>query len=283
MATTEPAAADITQWSRQNSTQPPTAYAGLACEATCEKIGEARREFGAFEYAQAQLAAAAAADQQAIEDQRQQILHIRLLGQEADHRLLNGLQLVASLLAMQARKTSSAEAAFELQVAARRVATIGNLHRRLHGMDDVAVVDLTEYLESVCHEVVEMLAFEGRAGAISFSGTALQTPRAVAIPLGFICAELLTNAAKYAHGDIAVTLEKVGEDRYALSVTDQGPGLPKGFDPSAAKGLGMKIILSLVKDVAGELVLGPGKGGRGARFSVLFPFAYQGPDGGGVR
>jgi len=200
---------------------------------------------------------------------------MRLLGEEADHRLLNGLQLVASLLSVQARRTESAGAAAELNVAARRVASIANLHRRLHGMDDVEVVKLTDYLESVCHEVVEMIAIDGRQGAISFGGIALKVPRAVAIPLGFICAELLTNAAKYGSGDIKVSLKKAAPRRYALSVTDQGPGLPADFPAKTTTGLGMKIIASLVKDIGGELVTGPSEGNVGARFTVVFSCAVR--------
>lgn len=250
-------------------TRPPPGCGNLACE----QVTDARRELEALQDAKAELLEAATAGRRLLEEQRREVRRMELLGREADHRLLNGVQLVASLLAMQARKASNPEAAAELQIASRRVATIGNLHRRLHGADGVAVVELTEYLENVCREIVEMLALEGRPGSISFSGASLHTPRTVAIPLGFICAELLTNAAKHAEGDIAVRLEPADGGRYVLSVTDQGPGLPAGFDPSAGRGLGMKIIVSLVKDVAGELVVDPGGDGRGARFAVLFSVA----------
>jgi two-component sensor histidine kinase len=93
----------------------------------------------------------------------------RLLGQESDRRLLNGLQLVASLLSLQARRTDSPRVGSELGIAARRVTMIGNLHRRLHGMDEAEFVDLTGQLQSVCQELVEMLAIDGHEGAITFS------------------------------------------------------------------------------------------------------------------
>ncbi|WP_293369470.1 sensor histidine kinase [Phenylobacterium sp.] len=245
--------------------------AAAACGAqSCPSIIEGQNELKTLQRSLSELRTSAVEESQKLEEQRQVIQQMQLLAQESDHRLLNGLQLVASLLSVQARKTTSPEAAVELGIAARRVATIGNLHRRLHGMDQEDVVDLTKYLESVCHEIVEMLAVEGRAGAISFGGIALQTPRTVAIPLGFICAELLTNAAKHANGDIEVRLSDAGGGRYALAVTDGGPGLARGFDPKASTGLGMKIIASLVRDIAGELVVGARETGQGARFTVLF-------------
>jgi two-component sensor histidine kinase len=57
---------------------------------------------------------------------------------------------------------------------------------------------------------------------------------------------------------------------YALTVADEGPGLPEGFDPAARKGLGMKIIRSLVDRIDGELRIGRGANDRGAQFTVLF-------------
>jgi two-component sensor histidine kinase len=60
-----------------------------------------------------------------------------------------------------------------------------------------------------------------------------------------------------------------------LSVSSDGPGLPQGFDPAARKGLGMKIIRSLVKRIGGELRIGQGDQNQGARFTVLSPDRSQ--------
>jgi two-component sensor histidine kinase len=209
-------------------------------------------------------------EHQLFEEQRDLLRETRLLGQESDHRLLNGLQLVASLLALQARQTASAEVAAELNVAARRVATIGNLHRRLHAMDLQETVDVAGHLQGVCSEANQMLAVDGRGRSIAFIGLPLRAQRRIGISLGFIVAELITNAAKYASGDITVTLKTAGSQGFALSVIDEGPGLPEGFNPRAAKGLGMKIIASLVTDIAAQLLTGTGDDGRGARVTVLF-------------
>jgi two-component sensor histidine kinase len=58
-----------------------------------------------------------------------------------------------------------------------------------------------------------------------------------AIPLGFIVNELITNAAKYAQGSILVQIGRSAHAGYSLSVLDDGPGLPAGFDPACCKGL----------------------------------------------
>jgi two-component system, sensor histidine kinase PdtaS len=74
-------------------------------------------------------------------------------------------------------------------------------------------------------------------------------------------------AAKHGKGRIAIRLESDPKHGYALSVTNDGPALPEGFDP----GLGMRIIQSFVRQIDGELRIGRGDDGLGARFAVLFP------------
>ena len=74
------------------------------------------------------------------------------------------------------------------------------------------------------------------------------------------------------HHDLAftVSLEPNPEKGYALSVANDGPALPEGFDPAACKGLGMRIIRSLVERIGGELRIGRGDMIQRKRFAVLF-------------
>jgi len=67
-----------------------------------------------------------------------------------------------------------------------------------------------------------------------------------------------------------VRLEKIPEKGYALSVLDDGPNLPEGFDLAARKGLGMSIIRSFVERIGGDLQVGRGDNNEGTRFTVLF-------------
>ena len=101
-------------------------------------------------------------------------------------------------------------------------------------------------------------------------GVALEVPTSIGIPLGFIVSELVTNSAKYANGKITVSLGVNPGQGYELSVSDDGPGFPDGFDPTKSKGLGMKIVSSLVNQIDGQSLFGRNHLGRGARFTVLF-------------
>ena len=197
------------------------------------------------------------------------LLRQDMLAQEFEHRLLNSLQIIGSLLSLQSR-SASPEAGAQLTIAARRVASFGRVHRRLHLLDHQESVEFKQYLQHLCDDLSGLL-FEGETGctiAVDAAETDIST--AVAIPLGFIVSELITNSAKYANSNITVRSENTPTIGHSLSISDDGPGLPEGFDPARSKGLGMKIITKLVKQIGGELTIGAGENGRGARFSVTF-------------
>ena len=98
----------------------------------------------------------------------------------------------------------------------------------------------------------------------------MEIPTAMAIPLGFVVNELITNSVKYAEGNITVRFELTSPASHSLSVLDEGPGLPAGFDPANSKGLGMTIVRSLVQQIGGELQLLPGENGRGTHVTITF-------------
>ncbi|MEX2127786.1 MAG: sensor histidine kinase [Xanthobacteraceae bacterium] len=193
-----------------------------------------------------------------------------MLAHEFEHRLINSLQLIASLLSLQSRTATTLEAFDQLTTAARRVAALGRVHRTLHLLDHQDHVEFKQYLQQLCEDLSGLLFHERASPAIVVESADVEIPTVFAIPLGFIVNELITNSAKYARGNIIVRFETTAPGNHSLSVLDDGPGLPAGFGPANGKGLGMKIVLSLVKQIGGELQFMPGDNGRGVRFSVTF-------------
>jgi two-component sensor histidine kinase len=192
-----------------------------------------------------------------------------MLAQEFEHRLVNGLQIIGSLLSLQSR-TASPEAAAQLTIAARRVASFGRVHHQLHQLDHQEGVEFKQYLQHLCEDLSGLL-FEGEAGCkIVVEAVKIDIPTAFAIPLGFIVTELITNSAKHARSNITVRSANTPTTGHSLAVLDDGPGLPEGFDPARSKGLGMKIIARLVKQIGGELIIAASEDGQGARFTVTF-------------
>jgi two-component sensor histidine kinase len=189
---------------------------------------------------------------------------------ESDHRLLNDLQMTISLLSLQSRAATNAEAASQLAVAANRVAMIARIHHRLNSYQGVQTIAFKKFLEDFGLDFSAMVSSHERPEQVVVEGIEINLPVATAIPLGFIASELITNAAKYGKSRIAIRLEPDPEYGYALSVANDGPALPEGFDPGASAGLGMRIIQSFVRQIGGALRSGRGDDGEGARFTVRF-------------
>jgi two-component sensor histidine kinase len=134
----------------------------------------------------------------------------------------------------------------------------------------VRTIEFKKFLEDFGREFAAMSSSDASAGKISVEGREINLPAVTAIPLGFIANELITKAAKYGKGRIAVRLAPDPKHGCALSVSNDGPALPEGFDPGAGKGLGMRIVRSFTDQIGGELRIGRGADGQGARFTVLF-------------
>jgi two-component sensor histidine kinase len=227
----------------------------------------------------AELHASHAREETLMREMRELSQRQDMLAQEFEHRLVNGLQVIASLLSLQSRTATTPEASAQLMVAARRVAALGRVHHRLHLLDHQDHVEFMGYLRLLCSDLSNLLFAESASPAIAVEGAEADIPTGFAIPLGFIVNELITNSAKYALGRIVVRFEKTERADYSLSISDDGPGLPTGFDPANSKGLGMRIVRALVLQIGGKLEFLCGEDGRGARFVVTFAAPRRGTNG----
>jgi two-component sensor histidine kinase len=229
-----------------------------------------RREQRPQDALKAELRAALDREQVLLREKNELAERQVMLAQEFEHRLINGLQLIVSLLSLQSRTATTSEAAEQLTIAARRVSSLGRVHRRLHLLDHQDHVEFKEYLHHLCEDLSGLLLQEDSGYVIAVEGAQIDIPTTMAIPLGFIVNELITNSAKYAEGHVTVRIEVTSPTERSLTVEDDGPGLPTGFKPADSKGLGMKIVLSLVQQIGGVLDILPGENGRGTRFKVSF-------------
>lgn len=188
-----------------------------------------------------------------------------LMAKEIDHRVMNSLQFVSSLLTLQSRSPDVGDAAPHLKVAAHRVAAVGQVHRHFYadGADEVSCV---AYLRRLCDDLAEILGRE-----VVVEGDEAMVPATSIQPIGLITNELVTNAAKHGSGRIDVAF-RASTDVNNLIVCDEGSGLTDGFDPYSAKaGLGMRVITTLVAQLRGTLEATPRANRGGACFTVQFP------------
>ena len=247
----------------------------LCSVAVCSVIAKYEKELKAHMKIEADMGQSLIRDAKLIRQKDELLRQKDILSKEAEHRLLNGLQLVKSVLAMQSRRAENQEAASVLKEAAHRVSLLARVHQRLHAIDAVEEIDFKEYLVQLCDDLSEMTSTEIGYRSVSVNGAKMKLPRATATPLSFIASELVTNSMKHADGKIEVELQLLPNGMGVLSVSDDGPGLPEGFDPEATKGLGMKIITAFAKQIHGELRYGGCVDGVGTRFSLTFAVRPQ--------
>ena len=180
----------------------------------------------------------------------------QFLLKEMNHRVKNSLAIVSSMLHLQARDVGDAELAGHLQEASHRVAAVARAHDQLYHGSDLERMDVGRYIEAVCKDLDTSVAQCDIHTDVE-EGIVIETDRAISSAL--IVNELITNAAKYAYqgragGKIWIGVARVGNDAFAISVRDEGVGLPADFDPRDAKGLGMRIINSFGQQLNAKVV-----------------------------
>jgi two-component system, sensor histidine kinase PdtaS len=193
---------------------------------------------------------------------------------EIHHRVKNNLQTVASLLRMQGRRLSSAEAKAALDESVRRISSIALVHETL-SQDSHERADF----DRVANRVVEMVqdGFMTPERPIRFrvAGSAGDLPSEIATPLALIVAELIQNAVEHGVGDNGPPLNVALEmgrtsDRVRLTVSDDGVGLPEGFALERDSNLGLQIVRTLVEsELAGEISIADA--GPGTRVEIELP------------
>jgi len=193
--------------------------------------------------------------------------------QEIHHRVKNNLQVVASLLSLQAGAAETPEARAALTESQGRVKSMALLHQLLYEHQSFARVDLGDYLRELVRHAIA--STEVTNVNIEFDLTPLELDLQRAVPCGLLVNELLTNACKHAFPDgragmIRLELHAPGErDMALLVVSDNGVGLPEGLEPGQSTSLGLQLVPLLAEQFGGELIV---KQGIGTRYELRFRF-----------
>jgi len=200
----------------------------------------------------------------AVGEAEQLARQAQLMAKEIDHRVMNSLQFVSSLLAMQSRSPDLGEAAVHLQMAANRVSAVGQVHRHFLS-DEADETSCMNFLRSLCADLASILDREVRV-----QGDEIKVPTTWIQPIGLLVNELVTNAAKHGAGCIEVSYNRSGNE-HQITVCDEGDGLAPEFDPaSATKSLGMRVVTSLAQQLNGRLEASNRDDRKGSCFSVSF-------------
>jgi two-component sensor histidine kinase len=196
----------------------------------------------------------------------------RTMFQELQHRVANNMTFVAALLHLQKRKvaTDPASASGALDEAQSRIETMSRIHRRLY---DPASVDLpvAQYFQEICSDLLQATGARNIVCLVNMPAITLDIARLTTLSL--LVTELVTNSLKHAFtekgGTITLKLEQLDPQHLALTVSDNGKGLPEEAALTDGKGLGTRIVQSLAAQLGGE-IKAVGNHGAGAAWRVVF-------------
>jgi two-component sensor histidine kinase len=208
-----------------------------------------------------------------------------LLMQEIHHRVKNNLQIVASLLNLQASRIRSPDARAEFQSARDRVRALATLHRHLYAHGEVHTINMRSFLVELCGQLFQAMGeTEGDRIRLSIAAPELQMASDQAVPLALIVTEAVTNAVKYAFpdrrkGSISVTLAERG-DALDLVIEDDGIGIPAGravTEMGVRDGIGLRLIRGFARQLGATLEV---EQKQGTRYAVRVPLQARNPEPG---
>ena len=196
---------------------------------------------------------------------------IGMLLQELTHRVTNSLQIISSMVMMEARSHKSGEGKAALERVSHRIMALGQLYSKLAQANTVEAVEAASYLDELCRDLIASVHKEGDTSVVlktEIESVLLPTDRA--IPVGLIVNELVTNAIKYAFpggtkGTVTVTMKRTPAE-LRLTVADDGQGLdPRRGD----SGLGGGLVDRFAQQLGGKIERK--SDGRGTIVNLILP------------
>jgi two-component sensor histidine kinase len=199
-----------------------------------------------------------------------------LLIKEIHHRVKNNLQVVISLLNTQSAYLNDPQASAAIRQSQHRMQSISLIHQKLYQSESRALINMPDYTRELVQYLQQSFDTAGRITfKLDIADIELDVLRAV--PVGLIMNEAITNAIKYAFplgngGCITVELSSNYSGDLKLSVTDDGIGLPPGFNIDLCKSLGINLIKGMCRQISGQLAM---QGKNGLVVAIEFPMKHE--------
>jgi PAS domain S-box-containing protein len=192
---------------------------------------------------------------------------------EVHHRVKNNLQVINSLLNLQAEQYAGAMDRAVFVESQNRVRAMALVHETLYRSEGLARIDMAGYVESLCSYLFRAYGMDPTRVQLapSLAGITLDLDRAV--PCGLIVNELVSNALKYAFpadrvGRLEVIMAQSSKVGYSLKVSDDGVGLPEGMEQGGSGSLGLHLVHLLARQLGGTVELDRA---GGTAFTIAFP------------
>lgn len=202
-----------------------------------------------------------------------------VLLKEVHHRVKNNLQIVSSLLSLQADRLANPEALQALHDTQNRIRSMALLHETLYRSDNLARINLPAYIRDLCAQVLMSFGPAATRVRVEDRIEAIALPMEQAVPCSLIINELVSNALKHGFpaGRSGWVLVELGPDEnqeLVLRVSDNGVGVGAGFEAAATATLGLQLVRNLAAQLAGRLTVESPPAG-GAVFVIKFPLPKE--------
>ena len=195
-----------------------------------------------------------------------------ILLKEVHHRVKNNLQIITSLLNLQAGEITDRPTRVMFHDSMNRVKSMALIHERLYQSENLAEVEFADYVDSLTRFLMSSLS--GNHGRITITSDVEEIilPVDTVVPCGLIINELVTNSLKHAFpnnrsGEITISCKRSEGGHITLTVCDNGIGIPDDIDYQNLKSLGMRLVYSLTDQLNGTLQC---DNEQGTRFTIEF-------------
>jgi two-component sensor histidine kinase len=186
------------------------------------------------------------------------LIEKEVLLKEIHHRVKNNLQITSSLLSLQSNYISDPHAREIFLEGQNRISSIALVHEKLYKSNNLSRINFSEYIEELAHLLLSSFGIEENRIRLSISKESILLKIEIAVPLGLIINELLSNSIKHAfpngrQGEISIKFKKENGELQFISLSDNGIGVSKDFEINNTKTLGLKLVQTLVKQLDAKL------------------------------
>ncbi len=196
-----------------------------------------------------------------------------VLLKEIHHRVKNNLQIISSLLNLQAGSISDQQTIDKLQECRNRVTLMALIHEQLYQSENLGRIDFAHYIQHLATNLFVSYDISSDAIELLLNVAPVELSIDAAIPCGLMINELVTNALKYAFppgksGEIRIELHANTDNHLTLIISDNGIGLPQELDFQNTESLGLQLVITLTNQLKGTLELNID---MGTEFKITFP------------
>lgn len=179
---------------------------------------------------------------------------------EVYHRVKNNLQVVTSLFNLQLRSLPEGPVRSSFKEGANRVRAMSLVHEKLYQSANLSSIELGSYISDLCAQLGMAAAADTRNIAFVSRMDRIEVGLELAVPLGLLLNELISNSLKHAFpdgraGEICVTLRCINDQQATLEVCDNGVGLTATQTPEHSASLGLRLVQTLCRQLDAELVM----------------------------